>query len=83
MTLVPPKLKKVIFFGFCQKKYFMLTLFAKKCPQVKTLYIEKSHKKIQALSVNFDGISAISHKGRPKSEKNKGKKEQFSWVLSK
>jgi hypothetical protein len=51
--------------------------------QVKALYIDKSHKKIQALSGNFDGISAICRKGRPKSEKNKEKKERFSWALSK
>jgi hypothetical protein len=36
---------------------------------VRGLYIGKSHKKIQALSVNFDGISDIGPKGKLKSEK--------------
>ena len=40
---------------------------------MRALYIDKSHKKIQALSVNFDGISDIGPKGRPKSEKNTSK----------
>ena len=34
-----------------------------KFPQVRALYIDESHKKIQALSVNFDGISDIVLKG--------------------
>jgi hypothetical protein len=33
--------------------------------------------------VNFDGISAICLKGRPKSEKNNEEKERFLWALSK
>ena len=32
--------------------------------------------------MNFNGISAKGHKERAKREKNKVKKEQFSWTLS-
>ena len=38
-------------------------------------------KKIQAILVNFTGISAKGRKGQTKREKNKVKKEQFSYTL--
>ena len=36
---------------------------------------------MQALSANVDGILGICREGCPKSEKNKGKREQFSLAL--
>jgi hypothetical protein len=51
------------------------------CTYVRVLCKCKSHKKIQAILVNFDGISDIGRKGWAKREKSKGKKEQFSWTL--
>ena len=36
---------------------------------------------MQALLVNFDGISDIGRKGWAKREKSRGKKEQFSGAL--
>ena len=36
---------------------------------------------MQALLVNFDGISDIGRKEWAKHEKSKEKKEQFSWSL--
>ena len=48
---------------------------------MRALYIDKSHEKIQALLVNFDGISDVGRKGWAKREKSKGKKEQFLWTL--
>jgi hypothetical protein len=71
----------VIFWGFCKKTYFFCFLLAYKCSQVRALNIEKSHTKIQAILVSFDGTSDIDPKGRPKSEKNTLTMEHFSFVL--
>ena len=82
MTPVPPILKKVIFFRFLKKNHLF---------QQKKLYFLFSNskvyimisqtKKIQALLMNFTGISAKRRKGQTKSEKNKVKKEHFSCTL--
>jgi hypothetical protein len=81
MTPVPPRLKKVYFLGFCQTNIIFWSFFGQHLYRV--LYIFKSHKTIQALLLNFGGISDIGRlrKGWAKREKSKGKKEQFSWTL--
>ena len=71
--------KSDFFFDFVKTIFFLSNFICKKSPQVKTLYIGKSHKNIQTLSVNFEGISDINRKGRQK----KGEKEQFSLPFSK
>ena len=77
------KIQKWFFWDFGQKMYFSPQKKSKKYSKVESGYIDESHKKIQSLLVNFDGISAISRKGHPKSEKNKRKMEQFSSAFSK
>ena len=73
--------KKCIFWDFVKKILFSEASWANICTYVRVLYIFKSHKKIQALLVNFDGISDIGRKGWAKREKSKGEKEQFSCTL--
>ena len=83
MTPVPPKLKKVIFGNFGKKILFSVTFLAIFFSHVINICIDESHKKIQTLSVNFRCIFGISRIGCQKSEKNKAKREQFSWSFPK
>ena len=78
MTPIPQKLKKKTYFlDFVKQIFLPETLFANKCPQARDLYMKNPHKKTQAILVNFVGISDIGLKGRPESEKNKGKGNSF------
>ena len=63
---VPPKSRK----DFVKQILFPKTSRGNNWSQNQALYIDKSHTKIQALLVNFDGISDIGLKGCPNKSQN-------------
>ena len=76
LTLVPRKLKIV---GYCQKNICIWNIICKQISPSKSLIHRQVTQKIQALSVNFDGIADIGPKGRPKSEREKIREKRNSF----
>ena len=73
--------EKSDFFPFFEKKSLFSTkklyfLFSNS----KVYILISQTKKIQTILMNFTGIFAKRRKGQTKSEKNKAKKEQFSYT---
>ena len=76
------KIEKSDFFRILSKKYFFSEFLWQKIVVNIKAYTWKSCKKNPSNSSNINCISDIGQKGRPKSEKNRGKLEHFSGTLS-